>query len=161
MRAPWRRFLAARVPTAAEAGAALRALYALAFLAQTTLAALVALTLGWAVGSSPRPNDVVATVLLLFGFLHLPLGAFLAWSASRSPGKGAAMAGAIVASVLLSVPAWFLALAVVSGQRMPFLIAGLAVLSAGYALGFAFVPRFVRAATTPEDPVPEAVAETG
>lgn len=161
MRSPWRRFLAAPVPTAADAGAALRAMYALAFLAQTSLAALVALILGWAVDATPRANDVVAAVLLVFGALHLPLGAFLAWSASRAPGKGAAMASAITASVLLSVPAWFLALAVISGQRAPYLVAGLAVLSAGYALGFAFVPRFVRAATTPEDPVPEAVAETG
>lgn len=134
------------------ASAALRFVYAVVFLLQVALAAVVGALLFAALPSPPRPNDWVAGVLVGFAALHLPLGGGLAWAASRSPGKGAALAGSITAAVLLSVPAWFLALATLSAQRPPFLLAGLALVAFGYGLGFAFLPRFVRAATTPVEP---------
>lgn len=149
MRSPLTPFLAADVPTPAVAASALRFVYAAVFLAQVVLAAMVGAALFAALPSPPRPNDWVAGVLIGFAAFHLPLGGGLAWASSRSPGKGAALAGAITAAVLLSVPAWFLALAVLSAQRTPFLLAGLALVTVGYALGFAFTPRLVRAATTP------------
>ena len=149
MRSPLTPFFATRIPTVGVAGAALRFAYAAVFLAQVALAAVVGAVLFAALPTPPRPNDWVAGVLMAFAALHLPLGGGLAWAASRSPGKGAALAGAITAAVLLSVPAWFLALAVLSAQRLPFLVAGLALVAVGYGIGFAFVPRFVRAATTP------------
>ena len=160
MRSPLTPFLAADVPTAATAAAALRFVYAVVFLAQVALAAVVGAALFSALPSPPRANDWVAGVLVGFAALHLPLGGGLAWAASRSPGKGAALAGAITAAVLLSVPAWFLALATLSAQRAPFLLAGVVLVAVGYGLGFAFLRRFVRAATTPVEPVPgTAVAE--
>ncbi|MFN2322427.1 MAG: hypothetical protein ABR510_05655 [Trueperaceae bacterium] len=149
MRSPLTPFLAAEVPTHGVAGSALRMAYAAVFLAQVALAAVVGAVLFAALPTPPRPNDWVAGVLVAFAALHLPLGAGLAWAASRSAGKGAALAGAITAAVLLSVPAWFLALAMLSAQRTPFLLAGGALLAVGYGVGFAFVPRFVQAATTP------------
>jgi len=149
MRTPLTPFLGADVPDPAAASAALRLVYAVVFLAQVALAAAVGAALFAALPTPPRPNDWVAGVLIGFAALHLPLGAGLAWAASRSPGKGVALAGAITAAVLLSVPAWFLALAALSGQRTPFLLAGLALVAVGYGLGFALLPRFVRAATTP------------
>lgn len=159
MRTPLTPFFAADVPAPAVASAALRFAYASVFLAQVLLAAVVGALLAWALPSAPRPNDGIAAVLLAFAFFHLPLGAALAWSASRASGKGAALAGTITAAVLLSVPAWFLALQLVSAQRPPFLAAGLALIAIGYGLGFAFVPRWVRAATTPpEEPDPDAPA---
>jgi hypothetical protein len=154
MRSPLTPFLAAALPAPAVAAAALRFVYAAVFLAQVALAAIVGVLLFAALPSPPRPNDWVAGVLIAFAALHLPLGGGLAWAASRSPGKGAALAGAITAAVLLSVPAWFLALATLSAQRPPFLLAGMALVAVGYGLGFAFLPRFVRAATTPVDPPP-------
>ena len=152
MRSPLTPFLAADLPAPAVAAAALRFVYAAVFLAQVALAAVVGILLFAALPTPPRPNDWVAGVLVGFAALHLPLGGGLAWAASRSPGKGAALAGAITAAVLLSVPAWFLALATLSAQRTPFLLAGLALVAVGYGLGFAFLRRFVRAATTPVDP---------
>ena len=149
MRSPLTPFLAAGVPTPGVAGAALRFAYAAVFLAQVALAAIVGAVLFAALPTPPRPNDWVAGVMVGFAALHVPLGGGLAWAASRAPGKGAALAGAITAAVLLSVPAWFLALAVLSAQRTPFLFAGLALVAVGYGIGFAFVPRFVRVATTP------------
>ena len=149
LRWPLTPFLEAPLPTTAVAAAALRFVYAAVFLIQVALAALVGATLSAALTTPPRPNDWVAGVLVGFAALHLPLGGGLAWAASRSPGKGAALAGAIVAAVLLSVPAWFLALAMLSAQRTPFLFAGLALVAIGYGLGFAFLGRFVKAATTP------------
>ena len=156
MRSPRTPFLAADVPTPAVASAALRLVYAVVFLAQVVLAGAVGVALFAALPSPPRPNDWVAGVLIGFAALHLPLGGGLAWASSGSPGKGAALAGAITAAVLLSVPAWFLALATLSAQRPPFLLAGLALVAVGYGIGFAFLPRFVRAATTPVDPPEEA-----
>lgn len=155
MRSPLSPFLAAEVPTEPVAAAALRFVYAAVFLAQVVLAAAVGTVLFSALATPPRSNDWVAGVLVAFGALHLPLGGGLAWAASRSPGKGSALAGAITAAVLLSAPAWFLALATLSAQRTPFLMAGLALVAVGYGLGFAFLRRFVRAATTPVE-APEA-----
>jgi hypothetical protein len=155
-------FLAADPPAPAQAQAALRFVYAAVFLAQVGLAAAVGTALFAALPTAPRPNDWVAGVLVGFAALHLPLGGGLAWAASRSPGKGAALAGAITAAVLLSVPAWFLALAALSAQRPPFLLAGLALVAVGYGLGFAFLPRLVRAATTKvEAPVGTEAAPNG
>ena len=163
MRSPLTPFLAADVPDAATAAAALRFVYAVVFLAQVTLAAVVGAALFAALPSPSRANDWVAGVLVGFAAMHLPLGAGLAWAASRSPGKGAALAGAITAAVLLSAPAWFLALAMLSAQRAPFLLAGVALVAVGYGLGFAFLPRFVRAATTPVEPIQgtEGVEDSG
>ncbi len=156
MRTPLTAFFAADVPTPAVAANGVRFAYAVVFVAQVVVAGAAAALLAWALPSSSRPNDLVAGVLVAFAAVHLPLGAALAWSASSSAGKGTAMAGAITAAVLLSVPAWFVALLVVSAQRPVFLLAGGALLAVGYGLGFAFTPRFVRAAITP--PTPPRVA---
>ncbi|MDF1522327.1 MAG: hypothetical protein P1P87_05840 [Trueperaceae bacterium] len=161
MRTPLTPFFAAEVPSGPVAGAALRFAYGSVFLAQTLLALVIGTALAAALPTSPRPNDAIAAVLLAFGVVHLPLGVVLAWAASRAPGKGTALGGAIAAAVALSVPAWFLALAVLSAQRSPFLFAGAGVLAVGYALGFALVPRFVRAACAPVVRGEDAVADQG
>ena len=160
MRSPLTPFLAADVPTPAVAASALRLVYAAVFLAQVGLAVVVGAVMVAALPTPPRPNDWVAGVLIAFAALHLPLGGGLAWAASRSPGKGAALAGAITAAVLLSVPAWFLALAALSAQRSPFLLAGLALVAVGYGVGFAFLPRFVRSATTPVEEAVDGAPES-
>lgn len=149
MRTPLRAYLAADVPTPAVAAHGLRFAYAGVFVAQVVVATAAGALLAWALPSAPRPNDLVAGVLVAFAALHLPLGGALTWMASKAMGKGAALAGAITAAVLLSVPAWFVALLLVSAQRPVFVLAGGLLLAVGYGLGFAFTPRFVRAATTP------------
>ncbi len=149
MRTPLTAYLAAGVPSAAVAANGVRFTYAVVFVGQVVIAGAVAAVLAWALPSLPRPNDLVAGVLVAFAAGHLPLGGVLAWSASSSAGKGTALAGAIMAAVLLSVPAWFVALLAISAQRPVFLMAGGLLLAVGYGLGFAFTPRFVRAATTP------------
>jgi hypothetical protein len=149
MRTPLTAYLASDVPTPSVAANGVRFTYAVVFAAQVAVAGAVGAVLAWALPSLPRPNDLVAGVLVTFAAAHIPLGGALAWSASSAPGKGTALAGAITAAVLLSVPAWFVALLVISAQRPVFLLAGGALLAVGYGLGFAFTPRFVRAAITP------------
>ena len=62
--------------------------------------------------------------------------------------RGAAVAGVMVAAVVLSSSAWFAALMLLSGQRPAWLVAmGVLVLLA-YASGLLLTPRAARAALT-------------
>lgn len=145
-----RAFFAGGLPDRATAGSAIGLIYVAAFFGHLLLAALLAALLAWWLpGRQQQPNDLMATVLVAFAALQLPVGAAMAWVASGQPGKGPAVAGATVAAVMLSSPAWFIALMVVSNQRLVFLLVGAAVLMVAYGMGFAFMPRFVRAAITP------------
>jgi len=133
-------------------GAALRALrwaYAGSFLAQSVLALAVGLGLSAVLGARPRPNDVVALVLLGMAVVHVVLGVALGYALAGRPGRAAALAAAVATAVALSVPAWFAALMVVSSQRTPFLAGIVAVLALAYVAGFALTPRCARAALLP------------
>lgn len=148
-------------PSPAAAAGPLRLAYAGVFLAQTLLALAVALTLLLVTGARPRPHDVMAGVLLGMALLHVPLGVALGYAASGAPGRGAGLAGALGAGVALSVTAWFAALAFVSGQRPPWLVASVGVVALAYLAGFALTPRFARAAARADEPTtPDAASGT-
>lgn len=149
MRTPLSSLLAAEVPDPATAGAGIRFVYAITFLAQVALAVTVGVGLSWLGPRTARPNDLVAAILVLMAAAHLPLGLVLAWAVSRRPGKGSALVGALTAAVVLSVPAWFAVLLSITSQRTPYVWVAWSLLAAGYAAGMALSPRWVRGATTP------------
>jgi hypothetical protein len=152
MRSPIAPFLTADLPTSAAAGTGLRFVYASTFSLQVVLALAVGAVLLWLAPGASRPHDLMAGVLLTMAAVHLPLGLLLAWAASRSPGKGPALVGAVTAAVVLAVPAWFAVLLTISAQRAPYVVAAWAVLALGYAVGFMLAPRWVQAAITPVPP---------
>ena len=154
-----RAFATGPPPTAFQAAALLRLVYLLVFGLQVLLAVLVGSALAWLVPTRGVPNDLVAVVLLAMGAFHLPLGWVLARTALRAGGRQAALSGTIAGAVLFSIPAWFGALLLVSGQRPLYLLGIAAVISVGYALGFALAGLAARVAATPEATQAPAGAE--
>ncbi len=142
--------LGADAPTLPTALRAVRLTYAVVFLAQTLLALLVSAGLLLLVGSRPRPNDVLAGVLLAMSLLHVVIGLALGYALAGRPGRAAAVGSATAAAVALSVTAWFAALMTASGQRPIWVVAGFVVVSLAYLAGFTLTPRCARAALRPE-----------
>ncbi len=116
------------------------------FGAQLLLALLLGLLLTSVMPRSGSPNDVMAIVLLAMAVFHLPLGWALGGAAIRAGGRQAALSGTIAAAVLLSIPAWFGVLLLVSGQAVLYLLGSAVVVSIGYSLGFAMTGRAARVA---------------
>lgn len=158
---PLRPYFEAEVPTRAQAELALRLVFLGVFGAQVVVAFAVGLGIAAAVPSRPRPNDAFAVVLLVMGAAHLPLGWLLAAAARHAGGKQAAMSSTILSAVLLSVPAWFAALLVVSAQRPLYLLVAAALLSLAYALGFLATGRAAVAAGRPPPDTAAGVAAGG
>ena len=131
-----RRFASGPPPDAFEAAALLRLVYLGVFGAQLVLALLVGLLLAAFVPGRGAANDIVAVVLLAMALFHLPLGWVLGRAAVRAGGRQGALSGIIAAAVLLSIPAWFGVLLLVSGQRPAYVMGVAAVVSIGYSLGF-------------------------
>jgi hypothetical protein len=113
------------------------------------VASAFALLIAALLPARPGPHDLVAVVLVAMAAFHVPLAYLLATAASRAGGREAALSSTILAAVLASVPAWFAALLVISGQRPLFLVVAMTVLSLGYALGFVVTGRAADAATRP------------
>ena len=154
-----RGFAAGPPPDAVEAASLLRLVYLAAFGAQLLLATLVGAVLASLAPGAGAASDVIALVLLAMAFVHLPLGWALSRAAIRAGGRQAALSGVIAAGVLLSIPAWFGALLLLSGQRAIYLMGIMSVVALGYALGFALTGLAARVAAAPEktqDPTPAA-----
>jgi hypothetical protein len=149
MRTPLSALLATELPDPATAGAGIRFVYATLFLAQVALAVTVGAAVGSIAPRAAQPHDLVAGVLVVMAAAHLPFGLVLAWAVSRPPGKGSALAGALTAAVVLSVPAWFAVLLSITAQRTPYVWIAWSLLAAGYLGGMGLSPRWVRGATTP------------
>jgi hypothetical protein len=71
------------------------------------------------------------------------------------------LSATILSAVLLSVPAWFAALLVVSAQRPVYLLVAAALLSLAYALGFFATGRAAVAAARPPPDAGADVAAGG
>jgi hypothetical protein len=145
--APLRVFLAGSSTTASAASAALRLVYLGVFAAQVVVAAAFGLLIMAFLPARPSPHDFVAIVLVAMAAFHVPLAYLLATAASRAGGREAALSATILAGVLASVPAWFAALLLISGQRPLFLLLAMTALALGYALGFLATGRAADAAT--------------
>ncbi len=137
------------------AAAFLRSAYVLAFIAQCAVAALVGVVVVALAGGGPRhPSALLGWVLVAFGLAQLPLVAFVvARLGVLRAGKGArraALSAALLAGVLLASTAWFLSLALATGQTgTPAFVLLFLVLS-GYAVGFVVVGRLGRVAASEE-----------
>jgi hypothetical protein len=147
--------------------ASLRLVYVAIFGFQTVFALTLAVALLLLARQPARPNDTVAWVLLAMSLLGLPLGAWLAAAFARRGGVAGALAGTTAAAVALSGTSWFAALMLATNQRSQWLAVAVALVSIGYALGFALVGRFAnrlqttRVSTASEDPeAPEAPEAT-
>lgn len=147
-----RRFVSGPPPDVSEAAGVLRLVYLLVFGGQLLFALLVGAVLVVLVPGRGAANDVVAVVLLVMASFHLPLGWVLGRAAVGAGGPQGALSGIIAAAVLLSIPAWFGVLLLVSGQRLPYVLVVAAIVSVGYALGFALTrTAAATAAANPPD----------
>jgi len=155
-----RRFASGPAPDSLEAAALLRIVYLVVFGGQLLVAMLVGVLLAALAPGRGAANDIVAVVLLAMALFHLPLGWVLGRSAVRAGGRQGALSGVIAAAVLLSIPAWFGVLLLVSGQRPAYLLGVAAVVSVGYALGFLLtgLAAQVAAADAPPSDEPHSAA---
>ncbi len=123
----------------ARAAAVLRTAFAGMFFSQTVLAGVVLGVLMLVVGGPARAGrggGALGWTLALLALSELPLGLALTERAGRRPGRGGPLAGALLAGVVLSTPAWFTALAVATGQAALPVAALVGVLAALYGVGF-------------------------
>lgn len=157
-----RSFASGPAPTVTEAAGILRLVYVLVFAAQALLALVVGTLLAVFVPARGAANDVVAIVLLVMALFHLPLGWVLGGAAVRAGGRQGALSGIIATAVMLSIPAWFGVLMLVSGQRPPYLTGIVVIVAVGYALGFLLSGTAASVAATDDPPVdgPDADAPT-
>ncbi|MFA5551954.1 MAG: hypothetical protein WDA03_10100 [Trueperaceae bacterium] len=156
-KAPWRalvrRYLTSHTLSAAVAAAFLRAAFVVAFMAQCVAAALVGVTVTLLAGGAPRnPSALLAWILVAIALAQTPVVVFVVarLGALRSgPGaRRAALSAALMTGVMLASSAWFLALALATGQAGTPLFVLLFLTLSGYALGFMLVGRLARAAAS-------------
>ncbi len=119
----------------------LRGVFAAMFLAQVGVAALLAGVLAWVVGVRAAP-PLTSQILVVLALVGVPVAATMAHLRARSGSKGAALAGVLLAGVLLATPAWFLAFAALIGSGGVYLTLLLLVVVTAYALGFLLCGRF-------------------
>lgn len=146
-----RRYLRAPTLSVGAATTYLRAAYALAFLVQCLVAALVGVSvLALAGGGSRQPNTLLAWALALLALSQLPIMLFVVArfaSFKSAPGaRAAALRAALLAGVLLASTAWYLALALATGQVGVPLYLLLALTLTAYTTGFLLVGRLGRVA---------------
>lgn len=132
---PLRTFIKNPKPSKAEALGVLRANFALMFLAQTLVAATVALIVSL-VSEQQSSSVLVTQILLMVCILQLPLGISLPLFSARFGGKGAALSASIFMAVLLSSSAWFVAFAFVIGSPFVYLFIMFVLLISYYNVGF-------------------------
>ncbi len=159
---PLRRYLGAPHLDEHAAGSVLRAAYAVAFMAQVVVATLVAILVRLlATGQSPRPNDVLTWMLVVFSVLEMALAGVLSTRLRLVKGRRAALSTTLMIATLYGSVAWFMALALATEQRGIALYVLLLLLSAGYALGFLGVGRLAKVAAAEQPPTTAGQAPEG
>ena len=144
----FRSFLLAAEPDLADAGEALRLLYAASFLVQVGLASVVGIALGL-VGSDAPSGAGLGPALFWFSLSMPLLGLVLSLGVARVGGRPAALTATILAAVLFSAPAWFLAFALATRHGGWPVLAMVGAVALGYALGLFVTGRFAEAAVRP------------
>ena len=141
--------------TLAQASSFLRLVFLLAFMGQLVVAMATGLVLRLAVPDVPPPaSGILGWVLVLISLPHLPLVLYLSTRGAQALNRGASLSGTLLAAVLLSTPAWFLSLAMITRQAQIHLMLLLAILVFQYALGMILTTRFARL-VIPVKPGPE------
>lgn len=143
----------------AQANMFLRLVFVVVFMGQLVLAMLTGLLLRLAAGgTAAAPNSVLGWVLVLISLLNLPLVLFLSSRGVRAGDRQAALTGTLLAAVLLSTPAWFLSLALITRQELLHLVLLLGLLLLQYGIGMFLALRFARLALSAAKE-PQAAAE--
>ncbi|HEX7005101.1 MAG TPA: hypothetical protein VF168_13025 [Trueperaceae bacterium] len=140
------RFLSEPEPSSGLVSSALRLTFVMMFMAQVAVALLVValiLLLGGTIAGGPT---VLGPVLALLALAQCFLGVLLPDALSRTGSKGSVLSATLLSAVLLATPAWFLMLALLTGQAPLALLLLLAALLTGYALGFWLCGRLGRRA---------------
>lgn len=147
--------------TLAQASRFLRLVFLLAFMGQFVVAMATGLALRLAVPDVPEPSSgILGWVLVFISLPHLPLVLFLSTRGTRALNRGASLSSTLLAGVLLSTPAWFLSLAMITRQAQIHMFLLLGILVFQYALGMFLTSRFARLVIPAEPAQPEAAAET-
>jgi len=139
-------FLRSNAPNRAQAAAALRTLFVLAFAGQTGLA----LASWGALLVFFRPDAgsaLTAQTLLGLAGLGLPATLVLGTLSARSGEQVGALRAALLSGVLLAVPVWFAVFCWLIGSPALYALALLGLAALHYALGWLLVGRYAVQAT--------------
>lgn len=155
-----RQYLKSPTLTLAQATTFLRLVFVLVFMAQLLVAMLSGIALRLAVPGAQAGNPLLGWVLVAISLPHLPLVLFLSSRGVKAFDRGASLSATLLAGVMLSTPAWFLSLALITGQQLLQLGLLLGILLLQYAIGLFLSSRFARL-VIPSTPASSASPEPG
>jgi hypothetical protein len=142
------KFLKSPQPTELQAANVLRMVYALTFMAQLAVAAILAGIMAATLGRQSSGN-LLAQIFVMLSLVGLPLALLLSFGVSRAGGKQAALSASIMSGVLFSTPAWFAAMTFLVSSTFFYLAVLLAILMFYYALGVILCGRWAKVALLP------------
>jgi len=146
--------------SAAQATSFLRLVFVVVFMGQLVVAMLTGLVLALAAGAPAKPgNPLLGWVLLAVCLPQLPVVLYISTRGLKAFDRGSALSSTLLAAVMLSTPAWFLSLALISRQPDLILYLLLAVLLVQYGIGMFLTARLGRL-LVPAAPAGEGGAET-
>ena len=122
-------------PTVTQASSFLRLVFVLSFGIQLLFAMILAAIL-YTLSTKRADNPLLAQIMILLSFAQLPLALFLSQRSAKSGHRQGLLAAAIMSGVLLSIPAWFAAMAFLSTTQTIYIFIFLVILMSYYALGF-------------------------
>ena len=133
----------------------------LVFVAQLGVATLLAGVMVTTLGRQSS-GTLLAQIFVVLSLVQLPLALLLSFGVSRAGGKQAALSASIMSGVLLSTPAWFVAMTFLVSRTFFYLALLLVILMLYYALGVLLCRRWAKVALLPpREPVsPEKVSPT-
>src|SRR5690625_823161 len=127
---------------------------------QLVIAMLTGIVLLLATSAPVRPgNPLLGWVLLAVCLPQLPVVLYISTRGLKAFDRGSALSSTLLAAVMLSTPAWFLSLALISRQPDLILYLLLAVLLVQYGIGMFLTARLGRL-LVPAAPAGEGGAET-
>jgi hypothetical protein len=122
----------------------LRLSFVLLFMGQLVIAMATGLVLRLLAPGAGSPDSLLAWMLVILSVPHLPLALALSVRGIQGGNRGSALSATLLTAVLLSTPAWFLSLAMITGQQGLPVIILMMILAGQYAIGMVMVGRFAR-----------------
>jgi hypothetical protein len=138
-------FLKNSQPSEYEAASVLRGVFVVTFMTQLAVAALLAAVMT-AFAGRQSGGTLLAQILVVMSLAQLPLALLLSIGVSRAGGKQAALSASILSGVLLSTPAWFLAMVFLVSSNPFYLALLFSILMLYYAVGFLLCGRWAKVA---------------
>ncbi|MGL4611548.1 MAG: hypothetical protein ACRCYY_18035 [Trueperaceae bacterium] len=138
-------FLKRKQLSEGQAANVLRTVYALTFVAQSFVAALLT-TLMLVVAGRQDSGVLLPQILCVLAVAQLPLALLFSFGVSRTGGRQAALSASIMSGVLLSTPAWFAAMTFLVSRTFFYLAVLLAILMVYYVLGMLLCGRWAKVA---------------